>query len=110
MHIWSAIHTKTLCSTLKHNKSLKKLCIDLAYDETVTEDLANMLLCNTSLVVLDTCHFIHTLRDMYAMTLVHGLEIPQCMKTDRGEADIEPLVREGLEKIDEAVNFKQVYL
>ena len=99
---------KTLCSTLKHNKSLKKVCIDLAYDETLIEDLANMLLCNTSLAVLDTCHFIHTLRDMYAMTLVHGLEIPQYMKTDRGEPDIEPLVREGLEKVDEAVNFKRI--
>ena len=99
---------KDLCSTLKINKSLKKVCIDVAYDEIIMEDFADMLLRNTTLAVLDTCHFIHTVRDMFAMTVVDGLELPQCMKTDRGNPDIEPLVREGLEKVNEAMNFKGV--
>ncbi len=99
---------KSLCSALKLNKSLKKLCIDVAYDETIMETFSDMLLCNTSLTVVDTCHYIHTVRDMYAMTLVHGLELPQFMKTDRGDPDIEPLVHEGLEEIDKAVNIKRV--
>jgi hypothetical protein len=42
------------------------------------------------------------------MILVRGLEMPQYMKTDRGNPDIEPLVREGLEKVDKAMNFKRV--
>ena len=98
---------KSLCSTLKLNKSLKKVCIDVAYSDSVAEDLANMLLCNTSLLVLDTCYFIHTLRDMHAMTLAPGLELPQSMKTDRGEPDIEPFVRDGLEVIDQVFGIKK---
>jgi hypothetical protein len=98
---------KSLCSTLKLNKSLRKVCIDVAYDEIITEIFADMLLCNTSLAVLDTCHLIHKVRDMNAMILVHGLEMPRYMKTDRGNPDIEPLVREGLEKVDKAMNFKR---
>ena len=98
---------KRLCSTLMHNKSLKKVCIDVAYGGTIAEDLADMLSCNTSLTVLDTCHFIHTLRDMHAMTLMPGLELPQSMKTDRGEPDIEPFVREGLETLDQYMNLKK---
>ena len=54
---------KSLCSTLKYNRSLKVVCIDVAYGESVVQELADMLVYNTSLLVLDICHFIHIFRD-----------------------------------------------
>ena len=98
---------KSLCSTLKHNKSLNKVCLDLAYSESVALDLANMLMYNTSLLVLDTCHFIHKFRDLQSKTLAPGLELPQGMKTDRGEPDIEPFVHKMVEDLDAIFDLKK---
>ena len=90
-----------LFSVLKHNRSLKKLCIDLAYGDNLAEHLVDMLLCNTSLVVLDTCYFIHMLRDARTTQVIPGLELPKSMKTDRGEPHFEPFVYAGLQKANQ---------
>ena len=112
LYVYGQLFTPTACeklfSSLKHNRSLKKVCIDLEYGgNCLAEGIADMLSCNKSLVVLDTCHLIHKLRDFQTTALVPGLELPESLKTDRGEPDIEPLVRDGLEKINQHVNFEK---
>lgn len=111
LYVYGELFTPMACiqlfSILKKNQSLKKLCIDAAYGENVAEAVSDMLACNTSLLVLDMCYSIHTLRDRLEATLTPGLELPQSLKTDRGEPDIEPFVRGGLEQLQHCMNLKE---
>ena len=113
LFVYGLFFTPTACeklfSTLKHNRSLRKLCIDLAYGGNVAETFADMLACNTSLVVLDTCHFIHILRDARTEQVIPGLELPKSMKTDRGEPEFEPFVQAGLQEVDKQANIFQQF-
>lgn len=102
--VYGQFFTPTACgelfSALKCNHSLKKLCIDVANDGNVDKALIDMLLCNTSLNVLDLCHFIHILRDARTEPIIPGLELPKHMKTDREEPNFKPFVQAGLNEAD----------
>lgn len=66
-----------------------------------------MVSCNTALQMLDTCHFIRVLRDAHTTEVMPGLELPDSLKTDRGEPDIEPLMRKGMKDCEKLFNLKE---
>lgn len=109
--VYGQLFTPTACkklfNALKDNTSLKKLAIDVAYSSAVAEDLAAMVSCNTALQMLDTCHFIRVLRDAHTTEVMPGLELPDSLKTDRGEPDIEPLMRKGMKDCEKLFNLKE---
>ena len=109
--VYGQLFTPTACkklfNALKDNKSLKKLAIDVAYGSGVAEDLADMVSCNTVLQVLDTCHFIRLLRDTRSTEVMPGLELPESLKTDRGEPDVEPLMVRGMQDLEQVLNLKE---
>ena len=111
LSVYGQLFTPTACdklfSVLKHNSSLTKLALDVAYNRSVAESLANMLLCNTTLQVLDNCHLVHSLRDARTMEIMKGLELPESLKTDRGEPNIEPLALKTIQHIDQHLNLQE---
>ena len=78
-----------LFDSLKHHPSLVKLSIDMAYDSDSVKALANMLSSNSTLEYLNLCSFLLLLRKTFAPKVFKGVEIPEGMKTDRGDPDVQ---------------------
>jgi len=78
-----------LFNNLKHHPSLLKLSIDMAYNNDSVIALADMLSSNSTLEYLNLCSFLHFLRKTFAPKVFKGIEIPEGMKTDRGDPDIQ---------------------
>ena len=83
--------------SLHSNTSLTKVAIDAAYYGRIGDSLGNMIKHNKILQVLDMCASNNLLEKA---NIVSGLELPEDLKTDRGEPDLEPFQQ----KVSDDVN------